>query len=246
MEQNPIYNQSSAVSPPPPSVSLDNGTGFVKVKCPRSKSQPAFKDSSQINAINSQTGVYNNGIYSTNSNTNNNLNKYLIYEASRLTSSPICNFNSSTGASMTTEQPSPTSPTQSATKLLNNDTSSSSSSNPESSFYEDQLENELESISNPNGNIKSCFKNGTHKPIKQSSVKSNKPKQNHVSFNINNAIYTSRHDTPIPISVLKQQQQQQGSSPLQSSLKKSSVDDQPVIGKVKNKSVRIDAKTTIL
>jgi hypothetical protein len=45
------------------------------------------------------------------------------------------------------------------------------------------------------------------------SAKNGKNKSgNHVSFNINNAIYTSRQETPIPISVLKQQQQQNGAN----------------------------------
>ena len=166
------------------------------------------------------------------------------------------------------DHPSPTSPTQpqppslptngnSNNKLINstnsNDSSSSSSSsNPESSFYEDQLDNELESMTTTsirNGKPKQQQNGGTATSTAQ-HVKPAKSKQQHVSFNINNAIYTSRQDTPIPISVLKQQQQQQqqqqGASPLQPSLKKTSIDDQPVVGKVKNKQVRIDAKTTIL
>lgn len=403
----------TAMSPPPPppsqasslshqSSAIENGnnnnnsngtnnhnSSFVKVKCPRSKSQPAFKDTTQINAINSAVvpsvpaaqpaaplglnntngnssssnnhGIYSNlnGIYSAHSTASSNINKFLgnlnydlliiltkrflicfykyflVYEANRLTSSPICNFNaSSMSTSMISatngEHPSPSSPTQPAipnkispnntnnnnnnsnsnnnngnnnnnSSSNSNDTSSSSSSNPESSFYEDQLENELESISSPGPTMSSngttgYFKNGKSKqqtnglssnssnninntvsngvnggvsngvqsngggpaaaPL--SAIKSSKSKQNHVSFNINNAIYTSRQETPIPISVLKQQQQQSIQQPsaqtqsmsslsLQSSLKKNNLaDDQPVVGKVKNKSVRIDAKTTIL
>lgn len=99
----------TAVSPPPPpppslSSSMQNGAGnlgFVKVKCPRSKSQPAFKDSAQLSAINSVAAlgfnnnnsksnstttngdIYSNlngvnGIYSAHTNaTNSNINKYL-------------------------------------------------------------------------------------------------------------------------------------------------------------------------
>jgi len=90
-EQNQNYQQSvqATLSPPPAPPSVESSVGFVKVKCPRSKSQPAFKDSAQINAINAQAlnpttnGLYNgvggatNGIYGTHSNTNSNLNKYL-------------------------------------------------------------------------------------------------------------------------------------------------------------------------
>ncbi len=121
------------------------------------------------------------------------------------------------------------------------------SSNAESSFYEDQLDNELECISGSGSRasgvpVKSPNSNNTSNIPVQNNIysmhsgqtkhdefmrhhnsqystsntnangnlnNSGKPAKaksgNHVSFNINNAIYTSRQETPIPIAVLKQQ-----------------------------------------
>jgi hypothetical protein len=53
-------------------------------------------------------------------------------------------------------------------------------------------------VNNTNNNNTAAVNGSASKPAKGKSG-------NHVSFNINNAIYTSRQETPIPISVLKQQ-----------------------------------------
>jgi hypothetical protein len=99
----------------------------------------------------------------------------------------------------------------------------------ESSFYEDQLDNELESfdkssklllsnLNNNNGNIKLHNNKKEENKLTNESVNVKTPSlksatrtkssnsNHHVSFNINNAIYTSKQETPIPIpiSILKQ------------------------------------------
>lgn len=262
-------------------------TNSLKIKCPRSKSQPAFKETAS-NFNNCQNNSPSNFHYPTcSSNNAANLNKYLVLEANRLTSSPICSFNNMNNMTSSSSNPNAASLNGDTTTIYSNMAASTiaaqtgllnDSSNAESSFYEDQLDNELESISNVPNNTKRQVPNGsanqscaaqkvsvvnsaaptpplaglvTNQPTPViKTTQSNKQKSSnsnhHVSFNINNAIYTSRQDTPIPISILKpaqlstsinkanqiengekmyqpQQQQQQVStlsSPLQSSLKK--------------------------
>ncbi|CAF0773722.1 unnamed protein product [Brachionus calyciflorus] len=180
------------------------------------------------------------------SSTNTNLNKFTMFDTNRMTSSPICTND----------------------KLSNGENSS---------FYEDQLDNELESIRDNSSNepvktnevSSSIIKKESSPPNSIQKIKPKSTSSNyHVSFNINNAIYTSKQETPIPIpiSILKQanqqckinQNDQQNSSlntsPLQSSLKKSpgvnfgtGVENEGKNAKSSNsKSVRIDTKTTIL
>lgn len=189
-----------------------------RTKCTRSKSQPAFKDSTILVL----------------SSTNTSLSRV----SDRPSSSPI------------------------SSKFLTNE-------NGDSSFYEDQLDNELEGIkensadsrkpNEPLTNIKEPSNNGIQKS-KAKVAGTN----HHVSFNINNAIYTSKQETPIPIpiSILKQTKMNEQTnssssssnvSPLQSSMKKSPAVHFNSVAEVdtknsKNasKSVRIDTKTTIL
>ena len=222
---------------------------FTKIKCTRSKSQPAFKDSAltqstiptsesqKISAIVSSSPLNNNNTNNTNYSPN-------------VVNSNGANIGTS-GASMT---------------LL-----SESGTLAESSFYEDQLDNELESFSNSssinntsaasvqsnggqNGNARifsssklqastavtakaqedlkeiinsintmamssavvnnGAGNNNNNNVVNSESLrpattnlKGSKAKSgngnHHVSFNINNAIYTSRQETPIPISILK-------------------------------------------
>jgi hypothetical protein len=221
----------------------------TKIKCTRSKSQPAFKDSTygnystcssiptsesqKISAIGSSTTGNGSSPLSTLSNA---INKYALIDSSRLTSSPICHFNSNSENSNSTLTSNPAAISLGPNMSLVND-----NSNPESSFYEDQLDNELESFSE-NQTTTTYANNSNTKPIKTSPNKSNSPRSDelngkannpsnessskqlngsniksiqtlkaksgnsnhHVSFNINNAIYTSRQETPIPISILKQ------------------------------------------
>lgn len=130
-------------------------------------------------------------------------NKLSVFDSNRYTSSPVSNYQVPNDPSQ--QQAAQTS----GCHLLlnqNNGTGSNENNPTESSFYEDQLDNELECISaqptENNTNVtNSVMRNG--QLARAPRAKSG----NHVSFNINNAIYTSRQETPIPISVLKQQQQ---------------------------------------
>jgi hypothetical protein len=198
-------------------------------------------------------------------------------EATRFTSSPITSTNNH-GTSLLTAHGNPlitianggNSPNEPAHLTVHPNTAAAAAaaSNPntlstiinennpnaESSFYEDQLDNELECISGAaattvttahvnknqasnstlnsmpsnvymlanaatNGQTKhdefmrntgtTCQFLGSGVASSSSNLSGSKPAKaksgNHVSFNINNAIYTSRQETPIPISVLKQQ-----------------------------------------
>ena len=171
-------------------------------------------------------------------------------ETNRFTTSPVINLNvnkdlkntngsllSSTNNSITTDNEHTCQSSNTVTNTFvnsgnNNSNSKNNSkdcSNTESSFYEDQLDSELECISSSlnmgtknaaNNNANVNF-NGIYMPNSDYAMKNqallNNPAAsscskayrarsgNHVSFNINNAIYTSRQETPIPISVLKQQ-----------------------------------------
>lgn len=214
-----------------------NGSLTTKVKCTRSKSQPVFnKDSLNIDTSSSTYGCTTSfKVPQTTSNIN--------------TSSPICNEIS----------PSLSMPNEDA-----------NSSNPESSFYEDQLDNELESFSDSTGITANTAKtttltNKTVKIIDDQSINSGgiknqlKPKLNsnhhHVSFNINNAIYTSRQETPIPISILKQSISNRDctKSILANTTNSSASFDhnhnfsnQKAATQLQQKSVRSDSKTTVL
>ena len=155
-----------------------------------------------------------------------------------LTSSPICNFDPISENEITKNK------SQNIQQMCH-DNHQNDSSNPESSFYEVQLDNELESFSDSMGGLtvrsaesvtneisfknsnknkvvkiippvqdlkndlgKSIDTNNTAKIIGIKSIQNSRNKSgnsnHHVSFNINNAIYTSRQETPIPISILKQ------------------------------------------
>ncbi len=168
----------------------------AKPRCIRSKSQPAFNKTENLDY---HTFILNN---------NNNNNK-----------------NSSKVTTTTTK-----------TIIENGLDENKTAQTNESSFYEDQLDNELESFDNSsklllsnlnnnnklskkednkltNNSISSYNNSGTglidnvKTPSLKSSTRTKSSNSNHhVSFNINNAIYTSKQETPIPIpiSILKQ------------------------------------------
>lgn len=142
--------------------------------------------------------------------------------------------------------------------------------NQESSFYEDQLDNELEAIQESNVDLQNMNlplpnkKEQNPNGIQKSKVKV-AGSNHHVSFNINNAIYTSKQETPIPIpiSILKQAKMidhlnsssssSSNVSPLQPSMKKSSPVNFNSVSKAENsnlkftsKPTRLDTKTTNL
>ena len=203
--------------------SKGSNTSSLKMRCTRSKSQPAFKEHNFSCTLPTSESQKISLILASNNNNSNPLSSNgKFIDQSRLTSSPICNFTAENGPAA----------------LLNEST------NAESSFYEDQLDNELESFSttnisrtfvtsssyttvplklNPraaNGGTKAveeaisinaiinAASNNNNNNEKTTMKMMNKGKtsgsNHHVSFNINNAIYTSRQETPIPISILKQ------------------------------------------
>jgi hypothetical protein len=210
---------------------LSSGS-LARGKCPRSKSQPAFKDSfEQFNSgiPSSESQRFNIQVNTSSPNESNqttlqsnnqtaSIKTNKKFESKSLNTSPISNPNTPTSHHTTNEM------RINQMNILNDN-----NSNGESSFYEDQLDNELESFSNHQKN--NLINNDmlavnntalTKKPaikmqsptnslekknhsISQQTGKSKSSNSNHhVSFNINNAIYTSRQETPIPISVLKQ------------------------------------------
>jgi len=231
---------------------ISSGNG-AKVKCTRSKSQPVFNKDNYTNSTNANTNSNSNyGSIPTSESQKNSLygcssfkiasnNSSLLSSSSssqnkNLTSSPICNFDAISENESNTNK----------SQAINHENPQNDSSNPESSFYEDQLDNELESFSDSTGclTVRSAeiaandssfnphFNNLTNKVVKiippvndltsdlgkstefNGTAKLNGMKSvtraksgnsnHHVSFNINNAIYTSRQETPIPISILKQ------------------------------------------
>jgi len=225
-----------------------SSASLTRTKCPRSKSQPAFKESfEQFNygIPSSESQRFNIQVKTSSPNTNSQTNSQSNstssnrkFESSSLNTSPILNSNVPTVHTTINEQI--------RTNQINplNDNSSNGG---ESSFYEDQLDNELESFSNTESknnnnsinnqilslnnstfakkpaikmqsptnslekksvNLTKSNQTYTSTSIPQQTIATGKNKSNnsnhHVSFNINNAIYTSRQETPIPISVLKQ------------------------------------------
>lgn len=138
--------------------------------------------------------------------------------------------------------------------------------NPDSSFYEDQLDNELEAIQENNIDSQNLNLALPNKKVQSTNgIQKSKVKvagsNHHVSFNINNAIYTSKQETPIPIpiSILKQAKMNDhlnssssNVSPLKLSLMKksspvnfcsvSNAEDKKCI----SKQTRLDTKTTNL
>ena len=214
----------------------------TKVKCTRSKSQPVFNKDNYHNSNHIMSSMQTSesqknsllGCSSFKGNTSNT--NSTLMQNKNLTSSPICNYDL-----LPAERES-----NCNNAHMNGDNLQNDSSNPESSFYEDQLDNELESFSDSTAGLtvrsaemSASFCNGLNgtnsnrvvkiisnelDAMEQLTSKSNsdmtakmngiKSIQNtktksgnsnhHVSFNINNAIYTSRQETPIPISILKQ------------------------------------------
>ena len=238
------------------SMSSAEKTSSLK-RCTRSKSQPAFPKE-QINVLNNHTQKAN-----TNTNPTQSKPKSLHY----------FDFNNNNLGE--------------ANLSLHKENSQAD----ESSFYEDQLDNELESFSdsgqprelnksilemfgvnnkcNANSDANGSPVNAANTLDKQpanTNIKSNKKpsksanSNHHVSFNINNAIYTTRQE--IPISIIKQpttgnvstivSSTTGGGVQIQSSLRKSPtvqpVQSQTVSsnGNINKNSRSADTKTTIL
>ena len=224
---NPQLNSTSTFLSKATNSSNNSNTLSSKAKCTRSKSQPVFnKDNNNNNyasipsSESQKASIYGCSSFKAPPNTFNLASQT---NKKNLTSSPICGINETENANA---------------PLIINENIQNDSSNAESSFYEDQLDNELESFSDSTGclTVRSTemhlnnkhFVNSANKIVKiippnnsndvnteksseiskQNALKSTQKKSgnsnHHVSFNINNAIYTSRQETPIPISILKQ------------------------------------------
>ena len=244
-------NQSSSIPYNATSTFISNGSTYytnnkssntlgssAKVKCTRSKSQPVFnKDNYQNQTLSVESqkpSLFGCSSFKSNNTSNANSNACSIQQNKNLTSSPICNYDVILSEN------------ENHSNNINSNNLQNDSSNPESSFYEDQLDNELESFSDSTGgltvrsaDISATYNSNANKVVKIisndldldhlitsknsnvlgnaeinaklngiKSIQNTKTKSgnsnHHVSFNINNAIYTSRQETPIPISILKQ------------------------------------------
>ena len=230
-------------------------------RCTRSKSQPAFPKE-QINVLNNHTQK------TPATNQTQPKAKSLHYFDQNLVNSFGFGNNNSGEANLSLHK--------------------ENSQADESSFYEDQLDNELESFSDSgqtrelnkstlemfgvnnkcNASSDADVANTLDKQPTNTNIKSTNKKpsrsansNHHVSFNINNAIYTTRQE--IPISIIKQQpatgnvativSSTSGGGQVQSSLRKSPTVQpvQPQTAVANNNNINkngrsADTKTTIL